>query len=74
MSAGAGKIAGVAVAAALLFACSATAVSMRAPERASAAPAKYVVVVLASFVVLLAVHDVGVRRTRVTRVLFGMRP
>ena len=38
------------------------------------APAKYVVVVLASFVVLLAVHDVGVRRTRVTRVLFGMRP
>ena len=37
------------------------------------APVKYAVVVVLSCVVLLAVHDLLVRRTRVTRVLLGMR-
>lgn len=34
---------------------------------------KYVVIVAASLAVILAVYEVGVRRTRVTRFLFGMR-
>ena len=37
------------------------------------AAAKYVVIVVASLGVLLAVYDLLVRRTRVTRVLLGMR-
>jgi hypothetical protein len=35
---------------------------------------KYPVVVLATLVVTLAVHDIAVRRTRLTRFLFGMKP
>ncbi|WP_180686391.1 acyltransferase family protein [Streptomyces gossypiisoli] len=34
---------------------------------------KYVVIVAASLAVILVVYEVGVRRTRVTRFLFGMR-
>ncbi|WP_216610000.1 acyltransferase family protein [Cellulosimicrobium protaetiae] len=37
------------------------------------APAKYAVIVAVSFGVLLAVYDLLVRRTRITRVLLGMR-
>jgi peptidoglycan/LPS O-acetylase OafA/YrhL len=36
-------------------------------------PLKYLVIVAISFAVMLAVYDLGVRRTRVTRFLFGMR-
>lgn len=35
---------------------------------------KYVAIVAASLAVILAVYEYGVRRTRVTRFLFGMRP
>ena len=35
---------------------------------------KYLVIVVASFVVMFAVYDLLVRRTRVTRLLFGIRP
>jgi hypothetical protein len=38
------------------------------------APAKYLVISLVALVVTLALYDLGVRRTAVTRVLFGMRP
>ncbi|WP_328472201.1 acyltransferase [Actinoplanes sp. NBC_00393] len=34
---------------------------------------KYLVIVVVSFAVMFAVHDLAVRRTRVTRFLFGMR-
>ena len=34
---------------------------------------KYLVIALSSLVVTLALYDIGVRRTRVTRFLFGMR-
>ncbi|WP_433375827.1 acyltransferase family protein [Actinoplanes sp. CA-142083] len=36
-------------------------------------PIKYIAIVAASFTVMFAVYDIGVRRTRVTRLLFGMR-
>ncbi|MFC7530586.1 acyltransferase [Actinoplanes sp. GCM10030250] len=36
-------------------------------------PVKYLVIVVASFVIMFAVYDLLVRRTRVTRLLFGMR-
>ena len=35
---------------------------------------KYIVISLASFVITLVVYDIGVRRTGVTRFLFGMKP
>ena len=35
---------------------------------------KYLVICLSSLVVTLVVYDIGVRRTRLTRFLFGMRP
>jgi hypothetical protein len=35
---------------------------------------KYIVISLASLVVTLVVYDIGVRRTRLTRFLFGMKP
>lgn len=35
---------------------------------------KYVVIVAGSPAVILGVYEYGVRRTRVTRFLFGMRP
>ena len=35
---------------------------------------KYVVIALASFAVTLLLYEFGVRRTRVTRFLFGMKP
>jgi hypothetical protein len=35
---------------------------------------KYLVVVLATLVVALVLYDIGVRRTRLTRFLFGMKP
>jgi hypothetical protein len=34
---------------------------------------KYIVISLASFVITLVVYDIGVRRTRLTRFLFGIR-
>jgi peptidoglycan/LPS O-acetylase OafA/YrhL len=36
-------------------------------------PVKYLVIVVVSFAVMFAVYDLGVRRLRVTRFLFGMR-
>ena len=36
-------------------------------------PVKYLAIVVASFAIMFAVYDVGVRRTWVTRPLFGMR-
>jgi glucans biosynthesis protein C len=36
--------------------------------------AKYAAIVALSFVVIFAVYDLGVRRTRLTRLLFGIRP
>jgi peptidoglycan/LPS O-acetylase OafA/YrhL len=36
-------------------------------------PAKYAAIVAMSFVVIFVVYDLGVRRTRVTRMLFGIR-
>ena len=36
--------------------------------------AKYIVICLSSLVVTLVLYDIGVRRTRLTRFLFGMRP
>jgi hypothetical protein len=35
---------------------------------------KYIVITLSSLVVTLVLYDIGVRRTRLTRFLFGMRP
>jgi hypothetical protein len=35
---------------------------------------KYMVIVLAALGVALVVYDIGVRRTRLTRFLFGMKP
>ena len=35
---------------------------------------KYVVIALFSLVVTLLLYDIGVRRTRLTRFLFGMKP
>lgn len=35
---------------------------------------KYVVIILATLGVVLVVYDIGVRRTRLTRLLFGMKP
>jgi hypothetical protein len=35
---------------------------------------KYVAIVLSSLAVTLVLYDIGVRRTRLTRFLFGMRP
>jgi hypothetical protein len=35
---------------------------------------KYVVIALFSLVVTLLLYDIGVRRTRLTRLLFGMKP
>ncbi|MBG0564870.1 acyltransferase family protein [Actinoplanes aureus] len=37
------------------------------------APIKYLAIVAASFAIMFAVYDIAVRRTRVTRFLFGMR-
>jgi hypothetical protein len=36
-------------------------------------PVKYLVMVVVSFVIMFAVYDLIVRRTRVTRFLFGIR-
>ncbi|BCB75680.1 hypothetical protein GCM10022251_27120 [Phytohabitans flavus] len=36
-------------------------------------PVKYTIIVVISFAIMLAVYDLAVRRTRVTRFLFGMR-
>lgn len=35
---------------------------------------KYLTICVISFVVIVAIYDVAVRRTRVTRFLFGMKP
>jgi hypothetical protein len=35
---------------------------------------QYLIICLISFVTILAIHDVAVRRTRLTRFLFGMKP
>ena len=35
---------------------------------------KYLVIVLSALVVALLLYDIGVRRTRLTRFLFGLRP
>ena len=35
---------------------------------------KYLVIVLAALAVALVVYDIGVRRTRLTRFLFGIKP
>ena len=35
---------------------------------------KYIVITLSSLVVTLLLYDIGVRRTRLTRFLFGMKP
>ena len=40
----------------------------------ASATIKYLVICLSSLVVTLVVYDIGVRRTRLTRFLFGMRP
>jgi hypothetical protein len=37
-------------------------------------PLKYLAIVLATLVVTLAIYDIAVKRTRVTRFLFGMKP
>jgi len=37
------------------------------------APVKYLAIVAATFAIMFAVYDLGIRRTRITRLLFGMR-
>ena len=37
-------------------------------------PAKYLLISISTLAVTLAVYDVAVRRTRVTRFLFGLKP
>jgi len=40
----------------------------------ASSPVKCLAISLAAFVVTLAVYDIGVRRTELTRFLLGMRP
>ena len=43
-------------------------------EWPTSATVKYLIICLASLVVILAIYDIAVRRTRATRFLFGMKP